>query len=97
MFIPNPRFLTDFVTERPYKEAMTVAVQQAAKEANRVANDIMPSGKGAEVTVEWIDGDCYLVNHAHGGHIDEWGSVNNPAYAPLRTAVRRAGFDFIEE
>lgn len=96
-FIPNPHFITDFVTERPYKEAMTGAVEQAAKEANRLAHDIMPSGKGAEVSAEWIDGDCYLVNHAHGGHIDEWGSVNSPPYAPLRTAVRRAGFELIEE
>lgn len=26
------------------------------------------------------------------GHMAEWGSVNNPAYAPLRRGAARAGF-----
>lgn len=27
------------------------------------------------------------------GHMAEWGSVNNPAYAPLRRGAARAGFE----
>lgn len=46
---------------------------------------------------KWIGKDLYLVNTDAGGHLDEWGSVNNPAWAPLRNGVRRAGFDLIEE
>jgi hypothetical protein len=98
MFIPNPRFLTDLQTERPYKEAMRGAVQQAADEANKVQNFIMPARGGkAWIQPAEIDGEMHLVNFNHGGHIDEWGSKNNPPYAPLRTGVRRAGFDLIEE
>lgn len=98
MFIPNPNFISDLVTERPYKEAMREAAQTAADEANKVQHFIMPAKGGkAEIAPAEIDGEMYLVNFNHGGHIDEWGSKNNPPYAPLRTGVRRAGFDLIEE
>lgn len=98
MFVPNPHFITELMSENPYRQAMREAAQQAADEANRTQHYIMPARGGkADVRVEEIDGDTYIVNHNHGGHIDEWGSKNNPPYAPLRTGVRRAGFDLTEE
>lgn len=100
MFIPNPKFFTDFASERPYEVAMEGAAKRAADEAMKIRHHIMPlKGRGSRPAIEprWIDGDLHLVNTDRGGHLDEWGSVNNPAYAPLRTGIRRAGFDFIEE
>jgi hypothetical protein len=96
MFTPNPFFERVLAAENKTRQAMEQAAKPAETEANRLTHDIMPKGIGKEIRLKWVDGDLYLVNYAHGGHIDEWGSKNNPPYAPLRTAVRRAGFDLEE-
>jgi len=96
MFIPNPRFLLEIADATA--DIVADQAQLAADEVNAVKHRIMPARAGKNtVIVEKQSPDVFIVNTDKGGHLDEWGSKNNPAYAPLRTGVRRAGFDLIEE
>lgn len=84
-FVPNPNFVKEM--ERKSTGPLLVAAAAVSVQAERTAHRIMPSGRGTfEIQVE---GDAVrLANVDHGGHLDEFGSRNNPPYAPLRTAVR---------
>lgn len=53
---------------------------------------VMPRQRRGSVVVEADARGVRVVNTDHGAHIDEFGSVNSPAYAPLRRGARRAGF-----
>lgn len=46
----------------------------------------------AEETVRGVEATAYTDDFA--GHLAEWGSINNPAYAPLRRGGEMAGFRF---
>lgn len=95
MFIPNPLFLKQIADETA--DIVAEQAQVAADECNQLRHHIMPQRRGKAIVVERQAPDVFLVNTDKGSHLDEWGSKNNPAYAPLRTGVRRAGFDLIEE
>lgn len=102
MFIPNPFFRQALEAEIETRNAMYAEAEKAGEEAMKIRHHIMPNPKGKAgsrpaIHPKWIGKDLYLVNTDAGGHLDEWGSINNPAYAPLRNGVRRAGFDLIEE
>lgn len=97
MFRPNPGFLAAFANEEPYLRALETAAGEAAKEANDLRHRIMPRKKRNAIVVHREDNEVFLTNTDHGGHIDEWGSRNSPAYGPLRNGVRRAGFPLIED
>ena len=99
MFRPNPLFVVAMMSEEPYIRALEESAGEAAKEANKLRHRIMPrTGRsGDAIEVIRIDNEVYLSNTDHGAHLDEWGSRNNPAYAPLRNGVRRAGFSLIED
>lgn len=43
-----------------------------------------------EETARGVEATAYTTDIA--GHLAEWGSVNNPAYAPLRRGAEAAGF-----
>lgn len=61
-----------------------------ARRAEGFAHRIMP--RNARAMEVRTDGDKVLVvNTDHGGHIDEFGSKNNPPNASLRRAARESG------
>jgi hypothetical protein len=94
MFIPNPNFIADLMGNTA--DIVAEQAQVAADEANKLRHRVMPRKRNNAVVVEKQAPDVFIVNTDLGGHLDEWGSKNNPAYAPLRTGVRNAGFDLIE-
>lgn len=55
-------------------------------------HSVMPRQRRGSVIVEADARGVRVVNTDHGAHIDEYGSVNSPPYAPLRRGARRAGF-----
>lgn len=54
-------------------------------------HSVMPRQRSGSVVVEADARGIRVVNTDHGAHIDEYGSVNSPPYAPLRRGARRAG------
>lgn len=88
-FKPNPRFLEELQADPGPRRQL---VKAAGKVARRVREHTIMRRKGASSVAVEVDGDeVRVANNDHGAHLDEWGSVNNPPYAPLRTAVRAEG------
>lgn len=94
MFTPNPGFIADLMDETA--DVVAEQAQVAADEANKLRHRIMPKRKRNAIVVVKEAPDVFIVNTDKGGHLDEWGSKNNPPYAPLRTGTRNAGFDLTE-
>lgn len=92
-FDPDPRFepsLADLV------------LPQAADEVARIANGYgygawMPRQRGPAIRAQGRGEDVTVVNTDYAGHLLEWGSRRIPARAPLRRAVRSAGFELKED
>lgn len=93
VFVPNPNFVRQFEQERSYKDLRN----EAAERTLRVARTIAPVRTGSYR-------DSLYVNEETGSLCSsdffaagiEFGSVNNPAYAPCRRAVRAAGYRLAE-
>lgn len=95
VFIPNLNFAEDFATD----EEVLNGLEDHANRLKSVAEPMLSSvggpwmpRKGHEpLEVVRTSDSVYLVNTDHGGHLIEWGSVNNPPHGVLRNAVRAAG------
>lgn len=57
----------------------------------------MPRNRREAIQVQGRGEDVYVTNTRFGAHLQEWGSQNNAAHAPLRRAVRTAGFQLKED
>lgn len=76
-------------------------VETVAKAVASAAGEIAPDGgtgpglaqsykaTRAERTLTGVKATAYTTDIA--GHLAEWGSINNPAYAPLRRGAERVG------
>jgi len=96
-FIPNPHFTEELKVQPLYKAALEAAANAAKENAEQVA----PRGEtgyyeSAFVVFQDDDGNWVLGNTDFAAHWVEWGSVNNPAYAPLRRGVQAAGLHLRE-
>ncbi len=91
VFIPDGDFIPELERSDETREALKGAGEAARARAEGMAPRIMPRNSSAIAVVEDDDGAVYLVNTDYGGHLAEWGSANNPPYAPLRRGVRAAG------
>lgn len=85
-FERNPGFETELKAEPSSVAFMRETTQAVAEEATRLAprhtSDYAHSIHAGGYTVYTED---------PAGHLVEWGSKNNPAYAPLRRGVIAAG------
>lgn len=96
-FIANPGFIKELEVDPETIQVYVDAADSVADEANKLRHRFMRE-EGAVLTRNYssrVNLDVYVVNVDPGGHMDEWGSVNNPAYAPLRTAVGNVGMKFV--
>lgn len=89
LFKANPRFVEELEEQDETKDALVDAAEDAAKHVR--AHQIMRRKDAQPIEVDDSGDTPRLVNTDHGAHLDEWGSANNPPYAPLRTGVRAAG------
>lgn len=87
VFIPNPDFLAELREDGDLTEALASRAEAAAAKANALGHRVRPSGgKAVEIVSEGEN--VRMLNTDYGGHIAEFGSKNNPPYAPLRRGVR---------
>lgn len=102
-FRRNPAFDTEIRHEPTFRAGIASEARPAQRFANAFAVAIgagwMPQKGGTPETVTLVqDADgVRLVNTDHGGHLMEWGSVNNPPHAPLRRGARAAGLRLAED
>lgn len=73
------------------RPALVAAAQAARSRVEAEKHSVMPRHRSGSVVVDFDLEDVRVVNTDHGAHIDEYGSVTSPAYAPLRRGTRAAG------
>jgi hypothetical protein len=93
-FRANPNLQAELEREAQFQAGLAANAQSAAAEARGLAHRIMPKNRGQDIVVEEDDGQVVIVNHDYGSHLDEFGSKQNPTYAPLRRGARTAGLKF---
>jgi|VirMetMinimDraft_7_1064189.scaffolds.fasta_scaffold93106_2 hypothetical protein len=96
-YLPNPNFLNELQADDEYIDGLTECAKEIRDRAWYVKHRVMVNKRFRPIEVDAADGDVYVTDTDFGAHLDEYGSVNNPAYAPMRTAVRAAGFRLSEE
>lgn len=93
---PDPTFPTAIK-----RDAFPRAAQEIARIADGYARNAgapwMPRKRGQAIEVEGRGENVAVTNLDYAGHLIEWGSRNNPPHAPLRRAVRAAGYRLQEE
>lgn len=102
LFIPEPGGITEILTSEEALGLCLSVVDAAAK----VAKDLTPRGETGFEQAAVVSGGAQVVDNvataqfgsvSQTWHITEFGSVHNPAYAPLRNAARGLGIDFRAE
>lgn len=98
MFLPNPKFSEEFLSEPTTRAGMREAGEEIKRHADPMVRSIQAPWMGRRSSGETIavvedDEGVYVVNTDHAGHLMEWGGANNPPHAPLRRAARAAGAD----
>jgi len=96
IFRPNPALIAELEAEGVV-DALAHSAAEAAKEE---AEAIAPRGETGRYTDSFVvtksDAGWALGNTDFAAHWVEWGSVNNPPYAPLRRAVQATGLHLRE-
>lgn len=84
--------------EDQIREAVRDQVAEICEEiaGNAEANLVFPGSKSGPVLVLTNGLNFAVSNVGPMGHMDEWGTINNPPYAPLRRAVEASGLEFDE-
>ena len=95
IFRPAPGFATR-IERTAAAEAAAYAI--ASRVVRPAVEAVAPRGPGprggayrGSITVVRENGLVAVISTDPFAHLVEWGSVNNPAYAPLRRGVRAAG------
>lgn len=98
MFKPNPHAITELEREAEFQQLQQRAAREVVGEARSIAPDGGPHrGYRETLRVGRHDGDPTAETTDPFSHLIEFGSANNPTYAPLRRAVRAAGLDYRDE
>ena len=84
----------DDTVREAVKDQVAEICEDIADAAN--GNLVFPGSKSGPVLVLTNGPNFAVSNVGPFGHLDEWGSVNNPPYAPLRRAVEASGLEFHE-
>ncbi len=84
--------------EAQVREAVKDQVREMCDEIATTAagNLVFPGSKSGPVIVLETEKGFAVSNVGPMGHMDEWGTINNPPYAPLRRAVEASGLEFDE-
>lgn len=90
-FRPNPRLAQELARQPEMRRALADAARAVKTEAERVA----PVGSTGRYARSFVVGatpeGATVGNTDFAAHWVEYGSRNNPPYAPLRRGVRAAG------
>lgn len=95
MFRPNPAAQAELKADPRYRRALRQAADSVVRHARAIAPDGGPGPGYRETLRVTADGDDVRAESTDAfAHLIEFGSANNPPYAPLRRAVRAAGLTF---
>lgn len=93
------RIARDFQQNLTKEPGTREALVRVAQRAARRARDLTPDGSGRTARSYVVEDDEQGVSVGNTDpffHLTEFGSVNNPPYAPLRRAIRAEGLRIIE-
>lgn len=96
LYVPNPFFAAQLIAQREHQEGMAELAEQIAAAAREVAPERSGDYKDS-IEVAQSAGRTAVITTDFAGHLVEFGSRNNPAYAPLRNGARKAGFALEEK
>jgi hypothetical protein len=95
-FIPDPMFERQIRKEAEYLDGMRTIAEPALSLIEELAPE--QSGDYRDTLEVVVEGDgVNLASTDPAGNIIEWGSANNPPFAPIRRGVRAAGLRLDEE
>lgn len=90
-FLRNLRAHAQAERDPRFRAGLRTEAAQVQRHAQATVHSVMPASRNPSIEVQEDAEGVAVVNTDHGAHIDEYGSINNPPYAPLRRAVRAAG------
>lgn len=93
-YVPNPAFAAELNREQAVRDELGRRARSAQRAAKTIGESLGGSGAYARSVI--ADGERLLTTDP-AGHIIEWGSINNPPYAPLRRAVEQIGAVYVDE
>lgn len=73
---------------------MNRALHEVAEKVGEQAARLTPRGETGKAAERFVVDENLVGNEDPFFHLIEWGSVNNPVYAPLRRAARALGLRF---
>lgn len=93
LFRLNPNLARELSQMPGFAEEIAKAAEPAREHAERFAGDPWMPRRGVPRQIEIVteDGEVFLANLDHAGHLKEFGSRNNSPTAPLRRGVQAAG------
>lgn len=89
-YVPNPLFSSLLHASEEFREG----IGEIAEGVKDAAQEVAPERTGSyrdSIEVEQSGSETAVVTKDFAGHLVEFGSINNPAYAPLRNGARKAG------
>lgn len=95
-YVANKLFEQQMKVQQDFVDALADAGEEVASQAKAAA----PVVTGYYKRSIWVDRGPFQVtvgSHDPFGHMVEWGSINNPAYAPIRRGVLAAGLRLDEK
>src|SRR5262245_59522217 len=91
-FVPNPGYV--YAQDAEATPFFNGKAAEALRHAQRIARGFRRTGAyEASLAAE----GRRLLTDDPAGHLIEWGSVNNPPYAPLRRSIEAVGARFIDD
>lgn len=94
-FLPNPGFAKAVKASGDYREGVRSIAEEVKRLAEAAAVSIgapwMARSGHELIEVGEDDQGVYVANTDHAGHLQEYGSRNNPPHAPLRQGAMSAG------
>lgn len=95
-FEANPELLDELASEPGVARAML----EVAENLSQTIADMTPERTGAaraKISAIAEGRTVRVLTEDRAGHLIEWGSANNPAYAPFRRGVERSGLRWRQE
>jgi hypothetical protein len=100
-FLRNKNFESEVEAQSEHRAGLREVAEGVKRGAEAAVRSIggpwMPRKDHDVIEVGEDEDGVYVANTAHSGHLEEYGSQNNPPYAPLRQGAQSAGLRVDDE
>lgn len=97
LIVHNPKLLDELKAESRFQDGVRGSAEELKSAVQQIARGFAHTGSyGDSIDVVRLGENTYVRTTDFAGHLIEWGSANNPVYAPLRRGARAAGFRLTE-